>query len=214
MTKFLSIELHETMARPGTEEDSLTEILMSRTNQELSEIDTFFSAYYGHTLISEIESDTVASNVVDQTSVQSDVISLYEGGPAMEGTLESTYIIIFSNRNFVHLNEVANLYEATYGTPLSDVVTTEFANVMGSALASILQYSRDKAVYFSSRFYTTIAGAGTAHRDLLRLTISRCETDLGNIKIAYQSLYGMSLSTAVTDDTSGSYQLALLALID
>jgi annexin A7/11 len=44
MTKFLSIELHETMARPGTEEDSLTEILMSRTNQELSEIDTFFSA--------------------------------------------------------------------------------------------------------------------------------------------------------------------------
>lgn len=55
----------------------------------------------------------------------------------MEGTLESTYIIIFSNRNFVHLNEVANHYEATYGTPLSDVVTTEFANEMGSALASI-----------------------------------------------------------------------------
>jgi annexin A7/11 len=62
----------------------------------------------------------------------------------------------------------------------------------------LVQYSRDKAVYFSSRFYTTIAGAGTADRDLMRLTISRCETDLGNIKIAYQSLYGMSLSTAVT----------------
>lgn len=62
----------------------------------------------------------------------------------------------------------------------------------------LVQYSRDKAVYFSSRFYTTIAGAGTADRDLMRLTISRCETDLGNIKIAYQSLYGISLSTAVT----------------
>ncbi len=61
-----------------------------------------------------------------------------------------------------------------------------------------MQYSRDKAVYFSSRFYTSIAGAGTADRNLMRLTVSRCETDLGNIKIAYQSLYGMSLSTAVT----------------
>lgn len=40
--KFLSIELHETMARPGTDEASLTEILMSRSNQELKDIEYFF----------------------------------------------------------------------------------------------------------------------------------------------------------------------------
>jgi annexin A7/11 len=55
----------------------------------------------------------------------------------MEGTDESVYIIIFSNRNFVHLNEVANLYKTTYGVELSTVVTIEFANEMGSALVSI-----------------------------------------------------------------------------
>ncbi len=58
----------------------------------------------------------------------------------MEGTDEKVYIIVFSNRNFVHLNEVANLYEATYGTPLSSVVTTEFATDMGNALASIRKF--------------------------------------------------------------------------
>lgn len=36
--KFLSIELHETMARSGTDEVSLTEIVMSRTNQELADV--------------------------------------------------------------------------------------------------------------------------------------------------------------------------------
>ena len=64
-----------------------------------------------------------------------------------------------------------------------------------------VQYSADKALYFSSRFHTTIAGAGTADRDLMRLTVSRCETDLGNIKIAYQNIYGISLSTAVSVST-------------
>ncbi|XP_046642532.1 annexin B11-like [Daphnia pulicaria] len=230
MIKFLSIELHETMARPGTDEPSLTEVIMSRSNQELDEIETFFNNYYGHSLVSEIEADTTGSYrqlliqmaegrrdetmLVNMTAVQIDVVDLYEGGPAIDGTDENLYINIFTLRNFVHLNKVSILYEATYGTSLNTVVTTEFTKDMGNALVSILQYSADKALYFSSRFHTTIAGAGTADRDLMRLTVSRCETDLGNIKIAYQNIYGVSLSTAVSDDTSGSYRTALLALID
>lgn len=62
-------------------------------------------------------------------------------GPAMEGTNEVIYVDIFSLRNYVHLNEVAKLYEATYGTPLSTVVTTEFADDMGNALVSICKYN-------------------------------------------------------------------------
>ena len=42
MIKFLSIELHETMALPGTDEASLTEVMISRSNQELAEIRNFF----------------------------------------------------------------------------------------------------------------------------------------------------------------------------
>ena len=60
-----------------------------------------------------------------------------------------------------------------------------------------VQYSRDKAVYFSSRFHTTVIGMGTEDRNLMRLTVSRCEIDLGNIKAAYQTLYGTSLSNDV-----------------
>ena len=43
MIKLLSIELHETMVRPGTDEPSLTEIIMSRSNQELGDIETFYN---------------------------------------------------------------------------------------------------------------------------------------------------------------------------
>ncbi len=44
MIKFLSIELHETMALFGTDEASLTEIIMSRSNQELADIRDYFVA--------------------------------------------------------------------------------------------------------------------------------------------------------------------------
>lgn len=39
---FLSIELHETMAGAGTDEPALTEVLMSRTNQELADLRTTY----------------------------------------------------------------------------------------------------------------------------------------------------------------------------
>jgi annexin A7/11 len=42
MAKFLSIELYETMSRSGTDETSLTEIVMSRTNQELADVRSFY----------------------------------------------------------------------------------------------------------------------------------------------------------------------------
>jgi hypothetical protein len=82
--------------------------------------------------------------LVNMTAVQIDVVDLYEGGnvarnfiffkglftikcidfylgPAIDGTDETLYINIFSLRNFVHLNKVSILYEATYGTSLSSL---------------------------------------------------------------------------------------------
>lgn len=60
-----------------------------------------------------------------------------------------------------------------------------------------MRYSRNKAAYFAARFFISIDGAGTADRDLRRLVVSRCETDLGNIKIEYENIYSIPLSTAV-----------------
>ena len=61
----------------------------------------------------------------------------------------------------------------------------------------IVQYSKDKASYFSNRFFLALDGFGTDDRDLMRLVVSRCETDLGNIKPAYETLYGETLINAV-----------------
>lgn len=73
-----------------------------------------------------------------------------------------------------------------------------------------MQYSKDKASYFSNRFFWTLDGLGTKDRDLMRLTVSRCETDLGNIKTAYQNLYGETLINAVKVKSVVFFQFLLL----
>lgn len=99
-----------------------------------------------------------------------------------------------------------------------------------------MQYSHNKYTYFATRFHLAIAGLGTEDRSLERVTVARCEIDMGNIKDEFQRLYGKSLHTAVSvsiyiqfyglsvnfilsdrvfqDDTSGNYRRTLLALID
>lgn len=94
-------------------------------------------------------------------------------------------------------------------------------------------YIENKYNYFASRFYTTTSSLGTLDEALQRLTVSRCEVDLGNIKDAYAQLYGESLHNDVSvrkiifiwsvfstnlfwfvqSDTSGDYRSTLLALI-
>ena len=61
----------------------------------------------------------------------------------------------------------------------------------------LVQFARDKYRYFAQRFYGTLAVIGTWDIDLMRLTVSRCEVDLGNIKPAYEQLYGTTLRNAV-----------------
>lgn len=42
-----------------------------------------------------------------------------------------------------------------------------------------------------------MSGAGTKDRALIRIIVSRCEVDLGDIKAAFQGKYGRTLEEAI-----------------
>lgn len=56
-------------------------------------------------------------------------------------------------------------------------------------------------------------GAGSNDRDLIRLMVTRCEIDLGDIKAAFERKYGKTLRSYVSGDTSGDYKYGLYALM-
>ena len=56
-------------------------------------------------------------------------------------------------------------------------------------------------------------GIGTDESTLNRVIVSRCEVDMIQIKLEYESLYKVSLEKDVKDDVSGDYGKLLLLLV-
>lgn len=55
-------------------------------------------------------------------------------------------------------------------------------------------------------------GAGTKDRTLIRIMVSRSETDLLDIRSEYKRMYGKSLYHDISGDTSGDYRKILLKI--
>ena len=76
-----------------------------------------------------------------------------------------------------------------------------------------MQCARNRAEFFAQRLHLCLRGLGTKDRNLIRIIVTRCDIDLGNIKREYEKLFGKSLQADVQGDTSGDYKQALLTLI-
>jgi hypothetical protein len=57
---------------------------------------------------------------------------------------------------------------------------------------------RDKASFFAERLYESMAGLGTKDQALIRITVTRCEIDMVDIKNAFQSKYGKTLESFIS----------------
>ena len=58
--------------------------------------------------------------------------------------------------------------------------------------------AQSQACYFAERLHKAISGMGTRDRCLVRLIVSHCDSDLGNIKREYEKLYGRSLAADIS----------------
>ena len=76
-----------------------------------------------------------------------------------------------------------------------------------------MRCARDKTAYFAKRLHSAMSGLGTDDTTLIRIIVARSEIDLGDIKDAYQTIYGQSLAGDIDDDCSGDYKRLLLTLL-
>uniref|UniRef100_A0A4W3H5J9 Annexin n=1 Tax=Callorhinchus milii TaxID=7868 RepID=A0A4W3H5J9_CALMI len=171
-------ELKDAIKGAGTDEQCLIEILASRSNAEIHEINRIYKAEFKKTLEEDIKSDTSGhferllvsltqgnrdeSQNVDITLVKKDAQDLYTAGEGRMGTDESRFNAILCARSRPHLKAGK--------------------------------------------------GMGTDDRTLVRIMVSRCEVDMLDIRAEFKKLYGKSLYTFISGDTSGDYKKLLLQL--
>ena len=61
-----------------------------------------------------------------------------------------------------------------------------------------MQCAQSRPNYLAERIHNAISGAGTKDRALIRLVVSRCDVDMGNIKRAYQLKYGRTVEADIS----------------
>ncbi len=223
-------EIYEACAGAGTEEDTLTEIIGSRSNFRLKEIKQLFKEKYDEDLESRIKSEAGEdykkllvsilqcnrdeSSKVDDALVEKDVQALYEAGEGKWGTDEEVFNRIFALRNPMHLRAMNKSYMKMTGKGLIEVVESEFSGDVKVLLTTILHSHVNPADYYAERIYKACKGWGTCDSMLMRAFVTMDEVFMPEIKTIYKSKYGMNLNEQIQDEISGDYQRMILALVN
>uniref|UniRef100_A0A3Q3MLI3 Annexin n=1 Tax=Mastacembelus armatus TaxID=205130 RepID=A0A3Q3MLI3_9TELE len=221
-------ELREAIKGAGTDEACLIEILSSRSNAEILEINQIYKAEYGKKLEDAISSDTSGHfrrllislcqgnrderETVDISLAKQDAQKLYTAGENKVGTDESQFNAILCARSKPHLRAVFQEYQHMSGREIEKSICREMSGNLEDGMVAVVRCIKNTPAYFAERLYNAMTGAGTKDRTLIRIMVSRSEVDMLDIRQEYLKKYGKSLYTHISGDTSGDYKKLLLKL--
>jgi len=226
---FDAIECKNAIKGIGTNEDTLIEILTTRSNAEIAEIKTHYKTLYKSELEKDIQGDTsgdfkrlltalVTGNreerpTADIELAKEEANELYKAGEKKLGTDESTFNRILCLRSQVQLKETFAQYKVFAGKDIEQSIQSEMSGNLELGFLAIVKSAKNPASFYAERLYKSMKGAGTDDRSLIRNVVSRSEVDMQLIKQEFNKMYGKSLESFIKGDTSGDYKKTLLKLI-
>ncbi|XP_062292086.1 annexin A2 [Scomber scombrus] len=207
--------LQQAMTGLGTDEETLMEILCTRSGKQLQEISTAYTFLFKKDLEKEMKGETsgdfaklvVALLHKDAGSgvVQKDIKSLSAsiGGKKADA---GPWIDILTSRDSDHLNKVLMGLELENGQMVDQVLEKRFSGDIRLGLKVLVQCIQSPDAYLAKRL--TSKKASTVQG----IMVSHCEEDLLCIRAAYLKLTGTSLYTALQSQFKGDLLQALLAI--
>lgn len=221
-------ELMSAMKGLGTDEETLTEILSTRSNDQLREIQTCYRQDYKAELEKNITSETSEpysglllalakgkrerhSGIIDYGLIEQDSKMLSDLGP--KNTANSAqWITILTDRYHGHLRRVFDHFKNSTSEDIEERIKKAFKGDFQKGLLTLVAVIKDTPLYFADRIYNAVKGLGTDNNTLIRILISRSEVDLLSIRVAYRRKYGKSLYSTIQSEAKGNYRSALLLL--
>ncbi|KAM7015374.1 annexin A2-A-like [Tautogolabrus adspersus] len=222
-------ELKASMKGLGTDEETLIEIVCSRSNEELVDIKKVYKETFKKDLEKDVAGDTSGdflklllalvqtkrdepSNVVDYEKIDEDARSLYEAGVKRKGTDVATWISIMSQRSVPHLQKVFQRYKSYSPYDMKESIRKEVKGDLEKSFLTLVECFENKQLYFANRLSEAMKGKGAKEKVVTRVLVSRCEIDLMKIRSEFKKQHKRSLYQTITEHTKGDYQNAVLSL--
>nr|XP_020460724.1 annexin A11-like isoform X2 [Monopterus albus]XP_020460725.1 annexin A11-like isoform X2 [Monopterus albus] len=212
----------------GTDDNCLSEILCSRSNAEINEINQVYKAEHGKSLEDAIKNDTSGDfrnllvtlcqasrdegGSVDTNLAKQDAQKLYAAGERKWGTDDDEFNAILCARNKNHLQAVFQEYMKLSGKDIEKSICSEMHGNLEHGMVALVKCIKNIPAFFAEVLNKAIKGTGTSDRTLIRIMVSRSEIDMLDIRQEYKKNYGKSLYTDIAGDTGGDYEKLLLKL--
>ncbi|KAH3873452.1 hypothetical protein DPMN_036687 [Dreissena polymorpha] len=235
--------LQQAISGLGTKESVLIEILCTRTNAEIKEINACYQQHYHRSLEKDIVDDTSGhfkrllvsccqanraeltpdqwqrlqtqgpEAVIDRNLAREDANKLFQAGEKKLGTDESAFLSVLAIRNYFQMRATFEEYVKISGRDILSSIDREMSGDLKDGFMALVMSAKNRPEYFADKLYRAMKGAGTQDSTLIRIVVSRSEIDLQDIKEVYLSKYRKTLGTSISSDTSGDYKRLLLALV-
>ncbi|KOC62192.1 Annexin-B11, partial [Habropoda laboriosa] len=214
LPQFYAKELHDAMSGIGTDECVLIEVLCTMSNHEIRIIKQAYEAIYGRSLEDDLRNDTSGnfkrlmvslccanrdeSFDVDPAAAIEDAKELLRAGELRFGTDESTFNAILVQRNVPQLRQIFQEYENITGHAIEIAIENEFSGDIKKGLLAIVKCVINRPGFFAEQLYKSMKGLGTDDDRLIRLVVTRCEVDMGEIKEVFREHYNESLEDFIS----------------
>ncbi|XP_068710615.1 annexin A7-like [Montipora foliosa] len=221
--------LRRAMRGAGTDEETLIDILCTRTNKEIAEIKRSYTEYYkrdlekdcvsetsGHfkrLLVSMCQGNRDETTTVNVEKAKKEAQDLFQAGEKKWGTDESRFNVVLASRSFPQLRATFDEYVRIAQRDILNSIDREMSGDLRAGFKCIVQCSRNPAEYFADRLWKSMKGAGTDDATLVRIVVSRSEIDLVEIKAAFLQKYHKTLYKMIQGDCSGDYKKLLLTAV-
>jgi annexin A7/11 len=221
--------LRSAMRGVGTDEETLIEILASRTNREIQEIKAAYktlnkrdlekdcvsetSGHFKRLLVSLCQGNRDENETVDIAKAQKEARDLYQAGEQKWGTDESRFNVILASRSYAQLQATFDEYVKISQRDILNSIDREMSGDLKEGMKAVVKCSRSRPQYFAERIYRSMKGMGTDDSTLIRCIVSRAEVDLVQIKQEFLRTYHKTLYQWIQSDTSGDYRRTLQAIV-
>jgi hypothetical protein len=227
--QFDSDTIMAAMKGAGTDENTLLQFLITRSNEHKEEIKKIFMHDHKKSLESWVKDELSGdlekfglallnprapeSSVVSDSEAEKEADKLYKAGEGKIGTDEKTFIEIFTHNSWHSLKKIFTAYEKSNKHHTIDkAIESEFSGHLKYGLLATCVCARNPAEFWADVIRAAVKGAGTDDSTLIRAIVGNRET-LEDIKTAFSGKYHKSLWETVSSETSGDYKKSLLAII-
>eukprot|EP00128_Syssomonas_multiformis_P011389 Colp12_sorted_trinity150504_noHs@19240 len=228
--------LYKAMRGADIDEDTLIEILISRTAAQLNVIMEHFQSPPNPNgdpeglaewiiwkttgdlkeyLLFLLKGNRSENVIVDEAQTAQDACELFEVGPGhLSGSGKSALHHILASRSAAELKDIDTKYkDLTKLDGLVDAIGKEFQGTMKKAYLSTLQALWQPSKYFATRVHDAICGMGANNALLTRVIVTRGQIDIVNVKQEYSNLYKQDMVQSIEEKISGFYKKLLVELL-